>query len=428
MNARIKLHKGIAIGIAGLLAILIGVAPLQAGGAAQVRVTQVDASQFPKITVYVSVTDASGEPVAIDPNHFVIAEEGVRMKIDQIRAIGSTKGEGQRLTTLLVIDISGSMNEAGKLDAAKKAAHTYVDQMRPGDQAGLLTFSTQFTMVQPVTTDHNALNAAIDKLQAEGYTAMYDALGNGIENLQNVSGRKTIITLTDGLDNKSKSKADDVIKQIGPSGLSISTIGLGEPSQGTASMAGIDEPALKSLAERTGGLYSYVKDADALSKLFQHLGRVLQNEYALTYTSPSKTRDGVNRNLAVALADPAGSTISTQAKYNPGGVVPEIATPVATVAWPLFGTVLLGLLVLLILPAAISWGSEALRGAKPSGSGARLTKPEASKQGAVSNPLERVSAMVGDLFSRDKPKKEKEKEKETRVRISDQPKPRVRLR
>ncbi len=41
------------------------------------------------------------------------------------------------LTTMLVMDISGSMNENGKIDGAKAAAKAYVDQMRPGDQAGL---------------------------------------------------------------------------------------------------------------------------------------------------------------------------------------------------------------------------------------------------------------------------------------------------
>lgn len=424
MNARIKFQKGIVIATAGVLAILIGVAPLQASGPTQMRVTQVDASQFPKVTVYISVTDASGEPVPIDTNRITISEDGVRMKIDQVRGIsgGRDKSEGERLTTLLVIDVSGSMNEAGKLDAAKKAADGYVDRMRPGDQVGLLTFNTQITLVQPVTTDHNALKSAIEKLQAGDYTAMYDGLVKGVENLQSVPGRKTIIVLTDGLDNRSKSKEDDVIKQIGPSGLTISTIGLGEPSQGTASMAGIDEPALKSLAERTGGLYSYVKDADALNKLFQHYGRVLQSEYAITYTSPSHQRDGVNRILSVSLVDPAGSPISAQSRYNPGGVVPEIVTPVAVNTWPVFGVALVALLVLLILPGAIAWGSDALRGLKPAGGRARFPSPQTSKRSTVLDIFERASATVRDLFGRSKEKKG------TRIRMSEQPKPRVRLR
>jgi Mg-chelatase subunit ChlD len=52
-------------------------------------------------------------------------------------------GTSDPLTTLLVIDVSGSMARAGKLEAAKAAASAYVNQMRPGDRAGLLAFATQ---------------------------------------------------------------------------------------------------------------------------------------------------------------------------------------------------------------------------------------------------------------------------------------------
>jgi len=37
------------------------------GEAPQIRITQVDNSKFPNVTVYVSVTNAAGEPVGIDP-------------------------------------------------------------------------------------------------------------------------------------------------------------------------------------------------------------------------------------------------------------------------------------------------------------------------------------------------------------------------
>ncbi len=34
----------------------------------QIKITQVDNSKFPQVTVYVSVTDAAGEPVGVDPS------------------------------------------------------------------------------------------------------------------------------------------------------------------------------------------------------------------------------------------------------------------------------------------------------------------------------------------------------------------------
>jgi len=121
--------------------------------------------------------------------------------------------------------------------------------------AGLLVFNTKISYVQALTQDKDAIVATISSLKAGGDTAMYDALMQAVETLESVPGRKAIIVLTDGMDNRSTHKVDEVIQQIGPSGLSISTIGLGEPSQGKASLAGLDEPALKSLAERAGGAF-----------------------------------------------------------------------------------------------------------------------------------------------------------------------------
>ncbi len=352
------------------LVILTGFAPFpQAGsqpGKLQVHITQVDTSRFPQVTVYASVTDETGKPVGVDPGRIMLYESGTAAKLDEVRGIGKT----EPLTTLLVVDVSGSMDQAGKLDAAKAAARAYVAQMRPDDQAGLLMFNTKISYVQPLTQDKDAVVAAINNLKAGGDTAMYDALTQAVETLSDVSGRKAIIVLTDGMDNRSTHKADQVIQQIGPSGLSISTIGLGEPSQGKASLAGLDEAALKSLAERAGGAYEYANDPAALRALYERYGRALQSEYVITYQSPSSLRDGVNRTLTVSLAEAAG-LVAVQVGYNPGGLVPEVAQ---RSSWPLFGAVFAALLVLLFAPTLVARGVGVVAGLR---SGKDKTSPQA---------------------------------------------------
>ncbi|MCL4528419.1 MAG: VWA domain-containing protein [Chloroflexi bacterium] len=312
----------------------------------QIRITQVDTSKFPQVTVYVSVTDANGQPVGVDPSAIQISENGQVMKTAVANGTGgqtNTKGPGQ-LTTMLVIDISGSMATANKLTLAKAAAKAYVDQMRPGDQAGLIAFDTHIEVNQPVTSDHQILIQAIDSLQPGSDTAMFDALTQAEQDLSSINGRKAILLLTDGMDNRSKNNADSVINAIGPSGLTISTIGLGNP-QDPKSLQGIDEAGLKSLAQRAGGIYTYEPDPSQLASIFQQYGTALQNEYALTYTSPSALRDGVNRSLSVSLTS-GGAAVAAQSQYNPGGVLPEVPSQ----SWPLFGGILLVLLILLGLP------------------------------------------------------------------------------
>jgi VWFA-related protein len=330
-----------------------------------IRITQVDNSRFPQVTVYVSVTSAAGEPVGVNPGAIEISENGRPMQMTSVGS-GGQAGVG-RLATMLVVDVSGSMEKNAKIDGARKAATAYVDQMRPGDLAGLMVYNTKATYVQSLTADHSQLTSAIQGIKTGGDTAMYDALIAAEDALKDVSGRKAILAVTDGLDNSSSHRASDVIVGIGPAGLSISTIGLGDAS--SKAQTGLDESGLKSLAQQAGGLYSFAGDATSLTALFQSYGRALKNEYAISYTSPATLRDGVNRTLTVSLAGLSASAQVTS-QYNPGGVLPEVATH----SWPLFGAILLGLLALLLVPAMWRlWPRSA--GGRRLGGRIKLTSP-----------------------------------------------------
>jgi Ca-activated chloride channel family protein len=227
-----------------VLLLFIGLQPLSMVAAqsddTQVRITQVDNSNFPNVTVYVSVTNAAGEPVGVEPETIQVQENGELMEPVNVQGGGAVVGgEAIPVTTMLVIDISGSMDKNDKITAAKEAAKAYVSGMRAGDQAGLITYDTQVYTVQPITSDVPALISAIDGLQTGSDTAMYNALIEAEKALETVSGRKAIIVMTDGMDNQSSSTADDVINGIGESGLSISAIGFGDTT--VTGQEGLDE-------------------------------------------------------------------------------------------------------------------------------------------------------------------------------------------
>jgi len=328
-----------------------------------VRITQVDTSQFPQVTVYLSVTDAAGEPAGVDPARLVLSEEGADIQVVSVQGMG----EVEALTTLLVVDVSGSMNVSGKLAAAQDAARAYVAQMRPGDRAGLIAFNTQVEVLQPITAETDEMLAAIERLKASNDTALYDALAKAIEVLGPHSGRKAILVLTDGMDNSSAVTPEGALQGIGPGGLSISAIGLGDPAQPSGSWARLDEGVLRDLAGRAGGEYGAVADAEALRRLYERLGLALQSEYVVTYLSPSTLRDGLSRSLSVRLAEaPAAS--GGEATYNPGGLVPEVEGPAP---WGVFIAALAGLVGLLLLPGLVGRGLGVLRsrkaGAAPAG-------------------------------------------------------------
>ncbi|HEY6072458.1 MAG TPA: VWA domain-containing protein [Anaerolineales bacterium] len=374
----------LALGLLALALFPLSSAFAQDPNAPIVRITQVDNSKFPQVTVYVSVTNAAGEPVAVDPATIQIQENGQMMQATSV----SGQGDIGPLTTLLVMDISGSMEKGDKITAAKTAAKAYIDQMRSGDQAGLISFNTAVNLVQPVTSDKNVLASAVDSLQPAGNTAMFDALIQGVDVLKNISGRKGIILLSDGIDNRSHSSVDDVINTIGPAGLSISTIGLGDPTQSTNNF-GLDEPALKSLAERAGGFYGFATAPQDLLALYQQRGAALQNEMSFSYASPATLRDGVNRNVQVSFGgDPA---LTTAGGYNPGGVLPEVASR----SWPLFALIMIGLILLLGLPFLISRGAHLFSGLGKKNAPAAAASGNRGRGVHMGAPAPRSSAVKG---------------------------------
>jgi len=313
-----------------------------------IKITQVDNSKFPQVTVYVSVLNRKGEPVAINPADLVIRENG------KVIPASNVKGAGQvgPLTTLLVMDISGSMNKGGKIESAKAVAREYVAQMREGDSAGVILFNTQVRTLQIIKSDRGQLSKALNEISAGGDTAMYDALITAVNQLNGITGRKAILVYTDGLDNRSKSTADDVISAIGTGGLTISTVGFGDVNQGLGSQEALDEAALKKLASKSGGLYGYAANRDELSALYASFGASMRSEYALTYTSPYSLRNGINRSLSVTLESPLGglSRTGASATYNPGGLIPEV--PVSG-SWSIFFGLLLFLGILAAAPMII---------------------------------------------------------------------------
>ena len=83
-------------------------------------------------------------------------------------------------TVILTMDVSASMKardvDPTRLDAARAAAKTFIDQLPEDVRVGIVAFATEpVTLVSP-TTDRAQLTAALDSLRPRDGTAMGDAL------------------------------------------------------------------------------------------------------------------------------------------------------------------------------------------------------------------------------------------------------------
>ena len=89
---------------------------------------------------------------------------------------------------------------------------------------------------------------------------------------------------------------------------------------------GIDEAALKRLAEETGGKYYPAQDIDRLQLIYEGLAQELQTTYTVTFPSLRQDYDGTSRDIGISIWR-KGVQVSDVLRegYNvPGVVVPEM--------------------------------------------------------------------------------------------------------
>src|SRR5919197_416962 len=303
--------------LSGLVAVLVALAAVSSAAGADgstARVSQVDATAFPTVDVYVSVLDRNQHPIAgLQQQDFRVFENGRKVPF-------ALTSSGFELTVALVIDPSGSMAYAGKMDAAQQAALTFLHGMKAHDRVALLAFSDAVTVAQPLSTDKAATAAQVQSLAPRRGTALFDATMHALDMLRPVQGRKAAIVLTDGMDNQSRAGIDDVVKRARQDTASIYTIGLGTRSS-TSSDTGVDEEVLQRLAGATTGQYYYAPDPSTLSQLYQHPAQQLGSEYRLRYRTPRDVRDGTRRSVDVHVRVTGTGEVTASGSYLVGGVL-----------------------------------------------------------------------------------------------------------
>ncbi len=159
------------------------------------------------VEVYATVTDQRGEPIAgLTEADFRIAEDGAPQRITAFAA-----GEFP-LAVAIGLDRSFSMGGRGnRLAVAKSAARTFIGQLRPADQVMVLAIGTDTEVVAPLSSDHAAALAAIDRLDSWGTTPLYDAVLEAIDAIQAAKGRRALVLLSDGTDRYSDVSAADLL-------------------------------------------------------------------------------------------------------------------------------------------------------------------------------------------------------------------------
>jgi Ca-activated chloride channel family protein len=150
----------------------------------------------------------------------------------------------KRADIMLVVDVSGSMQDDGKMDQAKAGLGAFLQRILPEDRVGLATFSTGASIVVPpeaLSTNRIPLDSAIQDLRPTGKTAIYDGLMAGKQALDALPPEKeerikAIVLITDGLENASTTSFNQLKDEFNETGISIFPVAYGsETDQAEAS-------------------------------------------------------------------------------------------------------------------------------------------------------------------------------------------------
>ena len=118
----------------------------------------------------------------------------------------------------LVIDVSGSMF-GEKLDNAKAAALNFIEQTEANNRVGLITFSNNPQVIVPldnVESNGAELRNAINRLQADGDTALFDAIVESVDNMAASESERirAVVLLSDGADTVGSTTRQQAIDRI----------------------------------------------------------------------------------------------------------------------------------------------------------------------------------------------------------------------
>ena len=237
------------------------------------------------------VTDRSGHHVpGLTRKDFILLDDGQPQEIETFDATDSS------LAAILVLDISGSM--LPKLDDARRAAHAFVNAVKPTDEIGLYTFNSSIVGSVDLTKDRALVHAAIDEARPDGETALYDVTAAALRRLKPLKRRKAVVLFTDGEDNRSRLSVNQVIEMARASDVSIFSVAQGVAESKTLMVF------LNRLAEETGGRSFFIGNIKKLPETFQTILTDLKSQYFLTYTPKAGVQPRTWHQIQVRLTRP----------------------------------------------------------------------------------------------------------------------------
>ncbi|MCO6511103.1 MAG: VWA domain-containing protein [Aridibacter famidurans] len=250
---------------------------------------------------------------------FELKIDGALVKIDDIYRAESP------VRLALLFDNSSSVTVAREFEQ-NAAIRFFRKVIRPStDLAALYSVAGVFRLEQPMTKEVSKLVSAIRNLpEPQGATTLHDAIVNASNYLQDYTGRRVIVIVSDGQDTLSDYTFDEMVRIVQQNNCQVYIVHTNEfenykrtgRRSGSANLRALAaERRMQNLAAQTGGeVYSPIDD-DELDKAFAQISVELSNQYILAYYPENETKDDRFREIELTVRSDRDLTIRTRKGY-----------------------------------------------------------------------------------------------------------------
>ena len=244
-----------------------------------------------EVLLHASVIDDKQHIVTtLDRGAFTVFEDG------KAQNIISFHREDIPVSIGILIDNSGSMRE--KRSKVNQAALNLVRASNPKDEVFIVNFNDEYYLDQDFTSDLLKLKEALEKIDARGGTALFDAVVASADHLKLHARleKKVLLIVTDGEDTASTETLEQAVKHLqeenGPSVYAIGVLGDEEHPKRA-------KKALEIIAQHTGGIAFFPKTLDEVDDISRSVARDIRNQYAIGYKPTNPRGNGGFRQIRV---------------------------------------------------------------------------------------------------------------------------------
>jgi Ca-activated chloride channel family protein len=250
------------------------------------------------VPLYVTVTDAERRLVpGLTRDDFEIFDD------QKPQEVSVFDNEVRPISVVVMLDTSGSMT--GSIDLLKAAAEQFLIRLLPKDQAMVGDFNDKIQFVtSSFTGDRDRLVASLDDIDFGNPTRLWDAIGESLDQLHDLDGRRVVLVFTDGFDEYSKNTTlSQILERARSDEVMIYAIGLqSDYFNGRQHVRTRPDRSLRRVADETGGGYFELAKTAQLAPTFTRVEQELHSQYLIGFTPAAL--DGKVHKLDVRVKKP----------------------------------------------------------------------------------------------------------------------------